>query len=165
MAIQLIFFFLSFFVFFIFIIYFFCNCLSKICSCLCCCCDDDESLKEKPGDSDSTKRKKAQKRAKRNKTIKKMASDKFKKTIVGCSLILVLALSVLGILWTVFMFKAVSGVNRTDCSMSNTFENIKEGVKNDDVTFGGFSGINYLLTNIKTAIDGIAEADMNTLKS
>jgi uncharacterized membrane protein len=154
-AASVIFFLLAFFLFFVFIIYFFCNCLGKLCSCLCCCCDDDESLKEKPGDSDDTKRKKAAKRAKRSRKIRKMASDNSKKMIVGCSLVLVVVLTVLGIIWGVFMFGAIGGVRRTSCSVGHTFENIKEGVKNDEITFGGLQGMRFLLDQIGNSLDAI----------
>lgn len=162
-AASVIFFLLAFVMFFFFIIYFFCNCLSKVCSCLCCCCDDDDSLKDKDGDSDSEKRKKAKKRAKRSKKIKKMASDSNKKMIIGCSLVLVVALTVLGIIWGVFMFNSIGGVRRTSCSVGHTFENIKEGVKNDDITFGGLKGMRYLLDKIGESLDNIQASDLTAI--
>jgi hypothetical protein len=158
-AASVIFFLLSLIMFFVFLIYFFCNCLSKIC---CSCCnDDDESYVDKDGDSADTKAKKEKKRAKRSKKIKKMSSDSNKKMIVGCSLCLTVIISVLGIIWGIFMFNAIGGVKRTSCSVGHTFENIREGVKTDDINFGGLRGMKFLLTEIKDAVNDINQADID----
>lgn len=159
---NVIFFLLAFIFFFVFLIYFFCNCLNKIC---CCCCDDEESLKDAPGDSAEIRKKKAIKRAKRSKRIKKMASTKCRKIIVGCSLLLVVAITILGIIWGVFMFKAIAGVKRTNCSVGYTFENIKEGIRSDDITFGGLNGVKYLLDQIGTSLNNIQASDLTAIST
>lgn len=142
----------SFFAFIIFIIYFFCM---TICSCLCCCCDDEleKDLADKPGDSEMKRAKKARMRRKREKKIKQLNSKTCTACISITSIILVLGITVLGVIWAVYIFNSIGGIKRTDCATSYFFSDVRFGVKDNDLTFVGLGGIKYLFQSLKEDIN------------
>lgn len=152
---NMIFALVSFVMTFVFLIYFFCM---GLCACLCCCCDDEleKDLADKPGDTEMKRRKKARMRRKREKKIKQLKSKGCTACIVITSLALVLAISVLGIVWSVYIFNSIGGIQRSDCASSYFFSHIRLGVSNDELTFIGLGGIKHLFEGLRSNVDELS---------
>jgi predicted transcriptional regulator len=141
-----------------FFILFACQCCFSI---LCCCCKDEleKDLADKPTDSPEKRRKKAMLRAKREKRIKQLNT----KTCTWCMmitiLILVCAITVLGIIWSIYIFKSIDGLERSDCASSKTINNIRFGVKKEDRVFIGIKGLDFLM---EKSFDAISDFEQGT---
>lgn len=78
-----------------------------------------------------------------------LRSEKGQCFIWYCSLLLVTLLVFVGSVWFYFFLKTVSGTGMTDCAFSHFFNDIRGGVKDDGVVFGGADGLKYLFGKLK----------------
>lgn len=153
---------LSVLFFLIFLIYFFCNCLCKI---ICCCCKEKtfEDYQDQPGQSEQKRQENAKGRSDLQTKMKDLTSQGCKKCIVVTSLILVIAITILGVIWVVMIFSSISGLQSTRCSTHYTFETVKSGYKTPSLEFGGLRGMKFLVQKISDSLDTIQVADLDAI--
>jgi hypothetical protein len=163
LATSFVFMIISLIFFILFIVFYLCRCCRNFCR----CCQgkrESKGLEDNPNDPPQVREQKKTKRSKNIRELEKNTTPGKKKCIAWCSVILVVVIGGLGIAWVVTMFKAISGVKKSTCSVHHTFENIKEGVKTDEIQFGGLSGMKYMMTQLKDALaTGINQADLDAI--
>ena len=121
---------LSVLFFFVFLIYFFCNCLCKICPC--CKKASFKDYVDKPEDTQEKKNNNAKGRADLEAKIRNLSGPGCKKCIMITSLVLSVLILGCGIAWVIFVFKSISGIEKTRCSVSYSFDKIIVGVKTSE---------------------------------
>jgi hypothetical protein len=153
---------LSVFLFLIFIIYFFCNCICKV---ICCCCKEKDfnDFQDQPGQSEQRRQENAKGRSELQVKMKELTSQGCKKCIVGTSLILIAAITILGVIWVFMIFKSISGLQSTRCSAHSTFETVKSGYKSQTLEFGGLKGMKFLVQKISDSLDSIQVSDLDAI--
>jgi len=87
---------------------------------------------DKPGDTEETKNNNAKGRAELEAKIRNLSSDGCRKCIMITSLVLTIIITAIGIAWVVFVFKSITGVQKTRCSIHYSFDKIKVGVKTSE---------------------------------
>ena len=76
-----------------------------------------------------------------NKKFKKKTSHK---CFLISNTILALVLIGMGLVWATAMFDTSRGGGKSNCAASHFFNDVKGGVKDDKLTFGGINGLLYL---------------------
>lgn len=144
---------LSLVFFIIFIFYFFCNCLCKICPC--CKKASFKDYVDKPGDTEEQRNRNAKGRADLEAKIRQLSGEGCRKCIMITSLVLTILITGLGIAWVIYVFKSITGVERTRCSVHYSFEKIKVGVNSNEFQFAGLKGMKHLLGKMVESLDSI----------
>jgi len=153
--INIIFMIVSLIAFLCFLFFFACQCCVGV---LCCCCSDSltKDLRDKEGDSPDKRAKKAALRQKREKEIKKLNDKKCTWCIIITTLLTGAGITVLGIIWSAYMFGAISGLERSECASSQFFSHIRFGAVDGDTVFIGLAGVDHLMANLEKSIDDLS---------
>lgn len=152
---------LSVIFFIVFLIYFFCNCLCKICPC--CKKASFKDYVDKPGDTEEKKAQNLKGRSDLEAKIRNLSSEGCRKCIMITSLVLTIIITGVGIAWVIFVFKSISGVEKTRCSVHYSFEKIKVGVNSSEFQFAGLKGMKFLLGAMVKSLDSIQSSNLQSI--
>lgn len=122
------------------------------CQCWCICCDGDDEILDDEKDSEKIKKSKHRRRQRRANRDKRFTSNCCRKFIKFTTYFLVLAVLVCTIGVMVQMFSSTKALNKTDCAISHTLNDLIRGRKDDYWRFGGLKGLRFLYYNLKEEI-------------
>jgi len=131
---------LSLISFFVCLFWFSCKCL---CNILCCCCKDKDFKKSKGC----------------------LEKGWFKFVVIISNLLIMGAIILAGIYWMAYIISAMIALQKTDCSISHTVEDMNKGVRiaatdngQAEIQFAGLEGLKYMLSDINNKIGNLPSA-------
>jgi hypothetical protein len=147
---SVVFMLISILFFFVFIFYFFVKKCRTIFKCFC-RLQSAAHLKVLPGDSADVKESKRKERIARVKLIEHETRPVINKIILISSLVFSVIVIALIIPWAIAMFKAIDAVEKNDCAVYYTFENIREGVNTNEIDFKfpGIKGMKFFVNEMR----------------
>lgn len=95
---------------------------------------------------------------------KKLRSKKGQCFIWYCSLLIIFLLIFAGGVWFYYFLLTASGTGMTDCALSHFFNDIRGGVKDDNVVFGGIDGLRYLFGKLKGELSKLEKNNIPELE-
>ena len=95
---------------------------------------------------------------------KRMKSKKGKKIIWWCSVFVMILLMITGAFWYMYMFETSRGAGSSDCALSHLFNDIRGGVKDKEIVFGGMDGLTYLFNKLKEEMKKLSKNSIPDLE-